>query len=74
MKSNNLNSKESINLTYTYVSISVFLIMVVSMVTKNLDNCEKTIEFHPIVSVIVVLNMITLITLNFLKKNIFQKG
>jgi fumarate reductase subunit C len=74
MKTNNLTTKESVYLLYTYVSISIFLVMIVSMVTKNIDNCEKTIDFHPIVSLVVVLNMVTLATFNYYKKNIIQRG
>jgi fumarate reductase subunit C len=74
MKTNNLTTKESVYLLYTYVSISIFLVMIVSMVTKNIDNCEKTIDFHPIVSLVVVLNMVTLATFNYYKKNTIQRG
>lgn len=74
MKTNNLTTKESVYLLYTYVSISIFLVLIVSMVTKNIDNCEKTIDFHPIVSLIVVLNMVTLGTFNYYKKNTIQRG
>jgi hypothetical protein len=74
MKTNNLTTKESVYLLYTYVSISIFLVLIVSMVTKNIDNCEKTIDFHPIVSLIVVLNMVTLATFNYYKKNTIQRG
>jgi fumarate reductase subunit C len=74
MKTNNLTTKESVYLLYTYVSISIFLVLILSMVTKNIDNCEKTIDFHPIVSLIVVLNMVTLATFNYYKKNTIQRG
>jgi len=74
MKTNNLTTKESVYLLYTYVSISIFLVLIVSVVTKNIDNCEKTIDFHPIVSLIVVLNMVTLATFNYYKKNTIQRG
>jgi hypothetical protein len=74
MKTNNLTTKESIYLLYTYVSISLFLVLIVSMVTKNIDNCEKIIDFHPIASLVVVLNMVSLITFNYSKKNTIQRG
>jgi hypothetical protein len=74
MRNNYLSKKESLSHIYNYVSISAFLVMVVSTVTKNMENCEKTIEFHPVVSLIIVLNMITMLSFNYYKKNIIQRG
>jgi len=74
MKSNNLSSRESAKLIYSYISISLFLVMFVSIATKNLENCEKTIEFHPIVSLVIVVNMIAMTTLHYYKKFSFQRG
>jgi hypothetical protein len=74
MKNNTLTAKESVYLIYSYVSISSFLVMLVSTITKNIENVEKTIEFNPIVSFAIVLNMITLATLHYYKKNIAQRG
>jgi hypothetical protein len=74
MKNNTLTAKESVYLIYSYVSISAFLVMLVSTITKNLENVEKTIEFNPIVSLAIVLNMVTLTTLHYYRKNIAQRG
>jgi hypothetical protein len=74
MKSNNLSSKESLNLLYTYVSISSFLVMTVSEVTKNLKNVEKTIEFHPVVATLITINMILMASIYLYKKNSAQRG
>lgn len=74
MKRTNLTTKESVFLLYAYVSISSFLVMAVSEMTKNIKNVEKTIEFNPIVSVIIVLNVITFASLYFYRKNIAQRG
>jgi hypothetical protein len=68
MKENNLSTKESLNLLYYYVSISAFLVMTVSEATKNIKNVEKTIELHPIVSIVILLNIAVLVTLHYYKK------
>jgi fumarate reductase subunit C len=74
MKTKNLKPKESVFLLYAYISISAFLVMTVSEITKNLENVEKTIDFSPIVSLAIVLNMVTLATSYYYKKNIAQRG
>ena len=74
MKSNNLTSKESLNLIYTYVTMSSFLVMTVSELTKNIKNVEKTIEFHPVVSMVITLNMIMMASSYYYKKNRAQRG
>jgi hypothetical protein len=74
MKSNNLTSKESLYLTYTYLSISSFLVMTVSELTKNIKNVEKTVEFHPVVATVITINMIMLASFYFYKKNSAQRG
>ena len=74
MKTNNLTTKQSVFLLYAYVSISSFLVMAVSEITKNIKNVEKTIEFNPIVSLAIVLNIVTFATLYYYKKHIAQRG
>ena len=74
MKTTKLSTKESVFLLYSYVSISVFLVMTVSEVTKNIENVEKTIEFNPFVSLAVLLNMVTFESFYNYKKNIVQRG
>ena len=69
MKTTKLSTKESVFLLYSYVSISVFLVMTVSEVTKNIENVEKTIEFNPFVSLAVLLNMVTFASFYYYKKN-----
>jgi hypothetical protein len=65
MKTNQLTTKESVYLTYAYVSISAFVLMVVNSIIGNL---EKAIEFNPIVSLAIILNMVTLISFHYYKK------
>jgi len=74
MKTKNLSTKESVFLLYAYVSISAFLVMTVSEITKNIENVEKTIEFNPFVSLAIVLNMVTFASFYYYKKNIIQRG
>ena len=74
MKTNNLTTKQSVFLLYAYVSISSFLVMAVSEITKNIKNVEKTIEFNPIVSLAIILNIVTFATLYYYKKYIAQRG
>ncbi|PWA11565.1 hypothetical protein [Flavobacterium laiguense] len=74
MKTNNLSTKVCAYLVYTYVSISAFLVMTVSQITKNIENVEKTLDFNPIVSLAITLNMVTFASFYFYKKNIAQRG
>jgi fumarate reductase subunit C len=73
MKTNNLSTKESVFLLYSYVSISAFLVLAVSEITKNIESSEKTLDFNPIVSLVIVLNMVTFASFYFYKKTITQK-
>ncbi|REG98871.1 hypothetical protein [Flavobacterium aquicola] len=67
MKNNPISNKEYIYLAYSYASISTFLLLTISRVTETL---EKALHFNPIVSVVIVLNMITFITTYVNRKNI----
>ena len=73
MKINNSSTKVSAYLIYTYASISAFLLMVVNKITANLDSTEKAINFSPILSVIIVLNMATLVSFYYYRKNLANK-
>lgn len=66
MKTDQLTTKESLFLLYAYVSISTFVLMAVSKIT---DNLEKALDFNPIVSLVIVLNMATLISLYYYRKS-----
>jgi len=70
MKTDKLTTKESVYLMYAYVSISTFVLMLISKITGNL---ERALNFNPIVSLAIVLNMATLISLYYYKKNIAHK-
>lgn len=65
MKTEQISTKESLYLIYAYVSIASFVLMTVSKITENL---EKALYFNPIVSIIIVLNMIAFISLYYYKK------
>jgi len=65
MKNDQITTKESVYLVYAYVSISTFLLFVISTITENLG---KALNFNPIVSVLVVLNMGVFISLYYYKK------
>jgi fumarate reductase subunit C len=73
MKTKNLTTKASAYLIYTYVSISAFLVMAVNKITENIDSTEKPLDFNPILSVVIVLNMVTLASMYYYKKNIANK-
>ncbi|WP_156101351.1 hypothetical protein [Flavobacterium gilvum] len=62
MKNDQITTKESLYLVYAYVSISTFVLMSISKLTENL---EKALNFNPIVSLIIILNMIVFIALLF---------
>lgn len=65
MKTDQITTKESLYLVYAYVSISTFVLMAISKITENL---EKALNFNPIVSLIIILNMIVFISLLFYKR------
>ncbi|WP_268848360.1 hypothetical protein [Flavobacterium aestivum] len=65
MKTEQITTKESVYLIYAYVSIASFVLMVVSKITENLG---KALDFNPIVSIIIVLNMVAFISLYYYKK------
>jgi fumarate reductase subunit C len=73
MKTKNLTTKVSAYLIYSYVSISAFLLMAVSKITENIESTEKALDFNPILSVVIVLNMVTLASMYYYKKNIANK-
>jgi hypothetical protein len=73
MKTTNLSTKVCAYLIYTYVSIAAFLVMSVSKITANVESTEKTLNFNPILSVVIVLNMVTLASFYYYKKNIANK-
>lgn len=73
MKTTNLSTKACAYLIYTYVSIAAFLVMSVSKITENVENTEKTLDFNPILSTIIVLNMVTLASFYYYKKSIVNK-
>jgi hypothetical protein len=70
MKTDTLTAKECVYLVYTYVSISAFLMMVINKIAGNF---EKNLDFNPIVSIAIVLNLVTLISIYFYKKNTAHK-
>jgi hypothetical protein len=73
MKTNNLTTKVSAYLIYTYISISAFLLMAVSKITENIDSTEKALDFNPILSIVIILNMVTVASFFYYKKNIANK-
>jgi fumarate reductase subunit C len=73
MKTTNLSTKVGAYLIYTYVSIAAFLVMAVSKITANAESSEKTLDFNPILSLVIILNMVTLVSFYFYKKNTANK-
>ena len=66
MKTNDqMTVKESLNLIYAYVTISTFVLMMISKIT---DNLGKALDFSPIVSVLITLNMVAFIAVYLYKK------
>ena len=65
MKTEQITTKESFYLIYAYVSIASFVLMAVSKITENL---EKALYFNPVVSIVIVLNMVAFISLYYYKK------
>jgi hypothetical protein len=65
MKTDHISLKESLYLIYAYVTISTFLLLVISKITENLG---KALDFHPIVSLIIIINMGVFISLYYYKK------
>lgn len=65
MENNQITIRESLYLIYSYVSISAFLLMAISKVTKSL---EKALYFNPIVAILIVLNMGVFISFYYYKK------
>lgn len=65
MKTDQITLKESLYLIYAYVSISTFVLLAISKITENLG---KALDFNPIVSMLIVLNMVLFISLYYYKK------
>jgi hypothetical protein len=65
MENNQITIKESLYLIYSYVSISAFLLMGISKTTENL---RRVLDFNPIVSLVIFLNMGLFISLYYYKK------
>jgi len=65
MKTDQITMKESLYLVYAYVSISSFVLFGVSKITENLG---KALDFTPIASLLIVLNMGVFISLYYYKK------
>lgn len=65
MKTDQISTKESVYLVYAYISISTFVLMSISKMTENL---EKALYFNPIVSHVIILNMIVFISLFLYKR------
>lgn len=65
MKNDQMSAKESAYLIYAYVSISTFVLMVISKLTENL---EKALFFSTAVSFVVLVNMIVFISSYYYKK------
>lgn len=66
MKKNQIPTKECAYLIYSYASISSFTLMTISRITETL---EKALNFNPIVSLVIILNMIVFVSLYVYKKN-----
>lgn len=73
MKNDNLTTKESVYLLYAYLSIAAFLVMIISEITKNIENVEKVFEPNPIVTFVIVLNLLTFLSFYYYRKNIAQR-
>lgn len=65
MKTDQISTKESVYLVYAYISISTFVLMSISKITENL---EKALYFNPVVSLVIILNMIVFISLFLYKR------
>jgi hypothetical protein len=65
MKNDQITIKESLYLIYAYVSISTFLLLVISQITENLG---KALDFSPLMSVVVSLNMGVFVSLYYYQK------
>lgn len=65
MKTDQITIKESLYLIYAYVTISTFVLLAISQITENLG---KALDFNPIVSVLIVLNMAIFLSLYYYKK------
>jgi hypothetical protein len=65
MKTEQITIKESLYLIYSYISISAFVLLGISKITENLG---KALDFNPIVSLIIVINMAVFISLFYYKK------
>jgi hypothetical protein len=60
MKTNEIYTKEYLYLIYAYSSMSTFTMLSISKITESLG---KALNFSPIVSILIVLNMIFFISL-----------
>lgn len=65
MKNNQMTIKESLSLIYAYTSISAFLLLAISKITANLG---RALDFDPIVSLLIVINMAVFVSLYYYKK------
>jgi hypothetical protein len=73
MKTTNLSTKVCAYLIYNYISIAAFLVMAVSKITANVESTEKTLNFSPILTLVIALNMLTMASFYYYKKNIANK-
>lgn len=65
MENNHITIKESLHLIYSYVSIAAFMLLGISKITKNLG---RVLDFNPMVSLLIVVNMAIFISLYYYKK------
>jgi branched-subunit amino acid permease len=65
MKTDQLTTKECVYLIYAYISIATFVLMAISKIT---DNLGKALYFNPIVTSLIVLNMIVFISSYYYNK------
>lgn len=65
MENNQITIKETLYLIYSYVSIAAFVLMGISKTTENL---ERVLNFNPIVSLLIVINMGVFVSFYYYKK------
>jgi hypothetical protein len=65
MESKQITGKECLSLIYAYFSIASFLLLTISKVTQGLS---KALDFNPIVSTAIVINLVIFISLYYYKK------
>lgn len=70
MQTDKLTPKECAYLTYAYASTASLVLLIIGKTTGNL---EKAIDFNPITSLAIVLNMVTFLSVYYYKKKIAHK-